>query len=246
MVLSWIKNIGKNTLYYPGCLTKEILKQEFENYKKIFSKLGIDFIMLPHDEFCCGLPVLDAGYKKLAKQLAQKNFELFKKRKINKIITNCPSCYHTFRTIYPELLKEWNIPIEHATVTILKSLEKKGIEFDDTKKEREVVTYHDPCYLGRYEGIYNEPREVIRLLGGRIKELKHNKKNALCCGGGGGLRANNPKLSKAIARLRVQEMPKQIEKIISPCGLCFANLKSATDKSEEFSSFVLRKLEELK
>jgi heterodisulfide reductase subunit D len=241
-LINWVKNLGSNTLYFPGCLTKGVLKQEFENYKKIFNKLGIDYILLSNEEVCCSLPVLNAGYKKDARKLAEKNFEIFKKYKITKIITNCPSCYHAFKEVYPKILREWNIEVEHVTATILNALKKKDYKI----KEKENVSYHDPCHLGRYSGIYNEPRKVIELLGGKIIEMKYNKENAICCGGGGGLKANFPEISKEIAKKRVELLPDNVSKLISPCGLCYLNLKTATDKSEEFSSFVLRKLEGIK
>jgi heterodisulfide reductase subunit D len=230
---------GKKTLYYPGCLTKGVLKQEFENYKEIFNRLGIDFVLL-QDEFCCGLPVLNGGYRKDARKLAKKNLDLFKKHGIKKIITNCPSCYHTFKKIYPTIINNWDIEVEHTTISILRQLKKRGIRYDDEEKEQ--VTYHDPCHLGRHSGIYDEPREVVELLGGKLVEMAHNRNNALCCGGGGGMRANFPDTAKKIAKLRVKEAGKEINKIISPCPLCFANLKTADERSTEFSTFVLGKL----
>ncbi|MBT3397819.1 (Fe-S)-binding protein [archaeon] len=244
-ILSYIKGIGSNTLYYPGCLTEGVLSQEFENYKEIFNKLGVDFILLPNKP-CCGLPVLNAGYKKDARKLAKKNLELFKKHSIKKIITNCPSCYHTFKEIYPTLLRDWDIEVEHATITILNALQKKRIRFKGNDEDREPITYHDPCHLGRYSEIYDEPRQVIELLGGKIIEMRHNKRTAMCCGGGGGVRANFPELAKKIAKKRSEEVPKIATKIISPCGLCFANIKSADERSTEFSTFVLGKLRGLR
>lgn len=241
-LINWLSNIGNATLYYPGCLTKGVLKDEFNNYKEIFNILGIDYILLPETEFCCGLPVLNGGYKKDFRELAQKNFELFKKYNVKKIITNCPSCYHTFKEIYPKILVGWQIEVEHATVTILRALEKKGMKNNFISKEQ--VSYHDPCHLGRYSGIYEEPRKIIQILGGEILELKNNRENALCCGGGGGLRANFSDVSKEIAKKRIESLPVEFKKIIAPCPLCYLNLKSATEKSEEFSSFVLRKLKE--
>tara|TARA_Y100000310_G_scaffold344729_1_gene459096 strand:+ start:88 stop:828 length:741 start_codon:yes stop_codon:yes gene_type:complete len=241
-IKKWLRK--GNVLYYPGCLVKGVLKQELENYKFIFNKLGIDFIMLV-DEVCCGLPALNAGYKKDCRKLARKNFGLFKARNIVKIITNCPSCYHTFKEVYPDLVREWDIEVEHATVAILNGLKKKKIDFSSLPEgEKDVMTYHDPCHLGRYSGIYDEPRKVIELLGGKVVEFGKNREEAFCCGGGGGVRANFPKLSKDIVTKKTFFMPKQAEKVVSPCGLCYANLKDATEKSEEFSSFVRRKLEE--
>jgi len=194
------------TLYYPGCLTKGVLKEQLGNYKEIFNRLGIDFVMLPDGEVCCGLPVLNAGYRKDARKLAKKNFDLFKKNGIKKIITNCPSCYHTFKKIYPELVKEWDFEIEHATVSILNALKKKGIKWGGLNEERELVVYHDPCHLGRYSGIYEEPREVIERLGGKIFEFELNRNDAICCGAGGGMRANFPNIAKVAAMKRIKEL----------------------------------------
>ena len=236
----------EKTLYFPGCLTKGVAKQEFENYKEIFNKLKIDFIMLPEKENCCGLPVLNAGFKKDTRKLANKNFKLFKENKITKIVTNCPSCYHTFKDIYPELVRDWDIEIEHATVTILNALEKRKIEYKGINEDRPIVSYHDSCHLGRYAGIYEEPRKVIELLGGKIIEMRLNKENSLCCGAGGGVRANFRETAIKAAKLRTKEMPKEATKLISACALCHSNLKTATDKSTEFSTFVLGRLRGLR
>lgn len=231
-------NVGKKTLYYPGCMLKGVLTTEQENYKKILNKLGVDFIMLPSEEVCCGSPVYNAGYRKDARKLAEKNFELFKSRKIGKIITPCAGCYNMFKNEYPLLLRDWDIEVEHATQTILRNLKLKKIaSFVD-----EVVSYHDPCHLGRYSGIYDEPREIIRLLGGNLKEMTHNRENALCCGAGGGMRANYPETAKDIAKKRMAEAPKDAEKILTPCGLCHANLSTADGRSVEFSTWVLGRL----
>ncbi|MEA3248354.1 MAG: (Fe-S)-binding protein [Nanoarchaeota archaeon] len=239
-LIGWVKSLGGKVLYYPGCLTKSVLSQEFENYKEIFNKLGVDFILLSDKETCCGLPVLNAGYRKDARKLAKKNFDLFKKNSVTKIITNCPACYHMFKEVYPKLVREWDIEVEHVTVTIFEALKKRGIKFRGSDEERGIVSYHDPCYLGRYSEIYDEPRKVIELLGGKIAEMKFNRENAICCGGE--MRVNFPNVSKKIAMERVKFIPSDATRIISPCGLCYLNLKSASEKSIEFSSFVLGKL----
>jgi Fe-S oxidoreductase len=237
--MGMFSNFGKKTLYYPGCMLKGVLTTEQENYKKIFNKLGIDFIMLPSEEICCGSPIYNAGYKKDARKLAQQMFDLLKAKKITKILTPCPGCYNMFKNEYPKLLREWDIEVEHATQAILKKLKEKKL----ASYIEEVVTYHDPCHLGRYSGIYDEPREIITILGGRLKEMTHNRENSLCCGAGGGLRANFPEIAKNIAKKRTEEAPKDAEKILSPCGLCHANLSTADGRSEEFSTWVLGRLE---
>jgi Fe-S oxidoreductase len=245
-ILNWISSLGYNTLYYPGCLAKIALKENMENYKKIFNMLGIDFIMLSPEEVCCGLPVINAGYKKEVKSLVKKNFSVFKKQGIKKIITNCPSCYHMFKDEYPKIVKEWDIEVEHATQVILNALKNKNIASYPIKEQ---VTYHDSCHLGRYCGIYEAPREVITLLGGEIIEMKYNRENAICCGAGAGVKANYPELAKSIAKAKMSHLPPQVDVIISACSLCASNLQSGMEKgsskkSEEFSQFVLRKLQE--
>jgi len=243
-IVEWVKSFGEKVLYYPGCLTKGVLTEQFENYKEIFNRLGIDFVLLSNEEICCGLPILNAGYRKDARKLAKKNFDIFKKKGITKIVTNCPSCYHMFKETYPTMVREWNIEVEHVTVTILNALKKKKIKYKG--EEKEIVSYHDPCHLGRYGGIYEEPRQVIELLGGKIIEMKNNREDAICCGAGAGMRANFPEVAKKSAKKRVTNIEGHVNKIISPCGLCYANIKSATGKSVEFSSFVIGRLNEIK
>lgn len=236
----------EKVLYFPGCLTKNVFGDYMQNYKEIFNILKIDFILLSNDESCCGIPVINGGYKKDSRKLAKKNFELFKRNGITKIITNCPSCYHAFKDLYPGMLRDWDIEVEHASITILKALEKRGIAYSGPDEKRVTVSYHDSCHLARFCEITEEPRHVIELLGGKINEFKHNRKNAMCCGAGGGLRANFPTTAKKIAALRMKDVPHESESVISACSLCYANLKTASEKSEEFSSFVLRRLEEIK
>lgn len=217
-ILSILKGKG-NTLYYPGCLTKYVLKPETENYKKILEKINVDFIMLP-DEFCCGSPVLNAGYEKEGIKLARKNLELFKKHNVTNIITNCPACFKTFRE-YKELLPDWNIEVEHITKVILDYIKKKKVLYET----RERASYHDPCHLGRHSGIYNEPREILNRLGYEIIEMKNNRENSLCCGGGAGLKANNPELADKIAKKRIKQAKEiGVNKLITTCPLCFSHM----------------------
>jgi Fe-S oxidoreductase len=235
---NFFKRLTSKTLYFPGCLTKSILKKEYENYKEIFNLLKIDYVLMNDKDFCCGLPAYNGGYKKETTKLAKKILDYLNEKNISKIITNCPSCYHTFKEIYPKLIRGWDIQVEHATQTIYNSLKKKN--FKNMPKEK--VTYHDPCHLGRYEKIYDEPRKVIEILGRQIIEMKYSKENALCCGGGGGVRANYESLAKNIAKKRVQDISEEISRIITPCGLCYSQLNEADPRTIEFSTFVLSRL----
>lgn len=232
-----------NILYYPGCMTKFVLKEETENYKKILDKLGIDFIMLPDSEFaCCGSPARNAGYEKDARKLARKNLETLKKFNISKIITNCPACFKTFSQDYKEMLPDWDVEAEHITITILNKLKNKLSLIKN--KQQGKITYHDPCHLGRHSGIYEEPREILKLLGYELVEMLNNKQDALCCGGGAGLKVNNPELANEIAKKRIKQAQDiRAEKIITTCPLCFSHMKENSGvEVVEFSKVVAEAL----
>jgi len=231
------------TFYYSGCVKGPDFSK---NYKEIFDKLGIRYITLDKEKFTCGSTIHELGYKKEFRSLVIKNEEILKNYRINKIITSCSQCYYILKKIYPEFLRNFNIEIEHASVIILRALKKKKINFRESEEKRTLVGYQDPCYLGRYCNIYEEPRQIIEILGGKILEFDDNRNRAICCGAGGGVYLNQPFLSKDIARKRVNRLDKKASKLITPCNLCYISLSSATENSEELSTFIINKLNELK
>jgi Fe-S oxidoreductase len=130
------------------------------------------------------------------------------------------------------LKTEYGLNVEHITQTVLKNLHR----FDKNKFAGEKITYHDPCHLGRYSDIYDEPRKILEYLGYEVIELKDNKEKSLCCGGGGGLRGHDLATAKKIAKLRLKEV--KTKRIISPCPMCYAHLKeSAKDTDIEVIEF---------
>jgi len=240
-ITNWIKNIGKNTAYYPGCLTKYVLTGEMESYKRILSKLGIDFITIP-EEMCCGSPAINAGYEKDARVLARKNLEIFKKYNVKRIITNCPACFKVLGRDYKEFMPDWDMEVDYILKVILKKIKSNPKLIEN--KFHEKITYHDPCHLGRASGIYEEPREILRLIGFNIVEMKHNREESLCCGGGAGLRTNNPELANRIAKKRIKEAKETgVEKIITPCPMCFKHMEENSNiKVIEFSQVLAEAL----
>jgi len=230
--------LDTNTLYYPGCLNKYVTKRISHNYETILQKAGINFIKLSGTELCCGSPALNAGYSQDFKELAQKNYNLFKERGIKKIITPCPACYYIFGKKYAETLENWDITVEHATQTIHKALNDGRLKIK--MKIKEKVTYHDPCHLGRRSRVYEEPREIIQMLGYEIVEMKDNKKKAMCCGAGGGLKNNNPELSQQIMNRRIKQAKElRIKKIITPCSMCYKQLRNSEIEIKELSEVVV-------
>lgn len=215
-----------NTLYYPGCLSKYVAKDLADNYRQLLHGEGIDFIELPNLEVCCGSPVKNAGFQEEFKKLARKNLATFQAHGVSKIITHCPACAYVFGHDYPELLgEEWPIEVKHIS-QILSPKNENASSTNSTK-----LTYHDPCHLGRYSKLYEEPRQLLRGDGFQISEMNLNREQAFCCGGGGGLRANNLELSEKVAAERVKQAEKTGAEILcTACPLCYLQLKQAAEK----------------
>ncbi len=228
------KILGKSTLYYPGCFTKNILPGIEKNYEEILNNLGVNFIKLKDLEYCCGSPVLRAGMKNDFEEIKNKNIEIFKNHNVGLIITNCPACFNMFKFEYK--LSEQGIEVEHITQTInRKSPKLQVLNLKD-------IFYHDPCHLGRLSNIYDEPRDILRNNGYNVCEFSKNRENSFCCGGGGGLVNNNPELSKNIAEKCLSELLKD-STITSPCPMCFYQFKNNSDSIDvkEFSEIILDK-----
>ncbi len=201
---------ARNILYYPGCLTKFVLEDIMNNYRNILDQINIDFITLKEKEVCCGSPVLNAGYEQDFDELKRKNLQLFDEHGVKKIIVNCPACYHIFS-------KHYNFKVEHITQTILKKIDYFDMRFN------EKITYHDPCHLGRYSDIYGEPRKILKKIGFKVVELEKNKQDSLCCGGGGGLKANYSGMANKIAKNILKNV--KTKKLITTCPMCYAHFK---------------------
>ena len=234
------KLLGGNILFYPGCMEKFVFKEQEKNYEEILRRIRIDFIKLKDLEVCCGSPVLNAGYFEDFKTLAKKNLKVFKEHGVKKIITPCPACFKTFKLEYPKVIEDFDIEVEHMTQTIFKALKEGKLKFKKLKKVK--VTYHDPCHLGRYCGVYEEPREIIKALGFDLVEMEFNRENAFCCGGGGGLRSNYPELAEEIAKERMKQALKtRAEILVTCCPLCYACLKEVEKrmKVKELSELLI-------
>lgn len=191
---------GKSsTVYFPGCITYFKFRESYQLYQKIFSKLGIDFRVL--DPICSGLEPWEAGYNNEARKIAKKNLDIFNQEGVKSIITSSPGCYKIFSQNYPEMLPYWDIEVKNLWELILEKLKDKNHLIKE--KAMEIITYHDPCYLGRYCKIYEEPREILELIGYQVKEMDNSKEESFCCGSCGNLPSISPLLANKIAKERI-------------------------------------------
>lgn len=238
-----LKSSG-NTLYYPGCLTKFVAKDVLANYKELLQMCGEDFVILEDKEVCCGSPALNAGYPEDFKALAEKNLKIFKEYGIKKIVTGCPSCFEMLNNKYVEALgDQWDIEVEHMTTYLLRQFRSGKLKLPRLEVK---ATYHDPCHLGRYSKIYEEPRDLLKELGVDLREMALNRENAFCCGAGGGVQSNNKPLAEKIAGERAdQALATEADYLITPCPMCTYNLRNGAKgkiKVVEFSDALLGKI----
>ena len=171
-------------------------------FVKVLQAAGVDFAVLGAEESCTGDPARRAGGELTYQMLAKANIELLDGYKIRKIITTCPHCFNTMANEYPEFGGKYELIHHTELIRDLISSGKLKLKRDLTS-----VTYHDPCYLGRHNGVYDAPREVLGSVSQTgIQELPRNRSRSLCCGAGGGYAWMDDKLEKRINHMRLEEV----------------------------------------
>jgi len=215
-----------DTLLYLGCLSSYLLKNVAASSYLVLKKLDLNFMIL-EDEGCCGIYLYESGRTDLAKKIFQKNAERFKSLGIRRIITPCNGCMQCFKHFYPELLGETDFSVHHV-VEVIYDLLKGNPEV--LKRIQRIVTCQDPCRLARLEGITEEPRQILKWCGAKLKEMKENREDAPCCGAGGGIRSVYRDLSMEMAS-NLLSMAKT-ETVVSTCPFCTFNLGYTSGKKE--------------
>ena len=180
------RNEKPEYLFWVGCAGAfdDRYKKVTIAFTKILSYLNISYAVLGKEETCTGDPARRAGNEMLYQMQAMQNIERFSSYEIKKIITICPHCYNIFKNDYPDLGGNYEV---FSYIELLDQWINGGILL--IKKDalnNPLITFHDPCYLGRANGIYKEPRNILGHLTGNVVEMKRHKSFALCCGGGGG------------------------------------------------------------
>ena len=223
-ILSELKTQGIDPeyLFWVGCAGSfdERSKKVTKAFIKILNKANISFAILGKEESCTGDPAKRAGNEFLFQMKAISNIEILNSYNIKKIVTTCPHCFNTLKNEYPEL--GGNYEVIHHTQLINDLIKDGRIGVSGGTFKGKKITFHDPCYLGRANNVYEAPREIINKLDSELVEMKSCKSKSLCCGAGGAQMFKEPeKGNKDINIKRSEEALKTKSEIIAVgCPFC--------------------------
>jgi heterodisulfide reductase subunit D len=217
--------------YFVGCVSA-MFPMSYpipQGFAAVLQSASVRFTTLAGEEWCCGFPLFMSGQLKQAEVLIRHNVEQMRALGVPRIVATCPSCYHMWCHLYPEILgEELGFEVSHA-VEVLRDLIVDGrLELAEPKRTG-VVTYHDPCDLGRKGGIYEAPREALsRVPGWTFVEMQQSREHALCCGGGGNLETFDPPLVEEVAAKRIAQAAEVgADVLVSACPQCVRTLAKA-------------------
>ena len=210
-------------LFWVGCAGSfdDRAKKITKAFVKLLNKANVEFAVLGTEESCTGDPAKRAGNEFLFQMQAMTNIEVLNAYEVKKIVTACPHCFNTLKNEYPELGGTYEV-VHHTE--LLKSLLDDGrLTIEGGKFKGKRITFHDPCYLGRANDVYEAPRELIQKLEAELIEMKRCKTNGLCCGAGGAQMFKEPEKGDKDINVERTEDAIEVSPNIIATGCPFCN-----------------------
>ena len=249
---NWAKDLevkefseGTEVLYFSCCYTSydPRLKKVAQATADLLTKAGVDFGILGAKEMCCGESVRKAGNETLFRRLARENIKTFIENGVKKILVSSPHCYHAFKNEYSEF--KVNFEVVH-TAQYFPQLINEG-RLKPTKEYKKQVTYHDPCYLGRHNGIYDEPREALKSIPGlELNEMSESRQNSLCCGMGGSRIWMETAKEERFSNLRLQQAREVgAEVLATSCPYCITQFEDSRLTQKDGESTQIKDITEI-
>ena len=230
------KGENPEVLFWVGCAGSfdQRAQRITRAFTKILQKTGISFAVLGKEEMCTGDPVRRAGNEFVFQMMAYQNIQILNGYGIKKIVTACPHCFNIFKNEYPEL--GGNYEVVHHTTFLQQLIDEGRIklkEGGDFKGKK--ITYHDSCYLGRANDIYEAPRKVLEMLDAGLVEMKRCKSTGLCCGAGGAQMFKEEE--KGTTRINIERSREALETganvIATACPFCNTMLTDGVKNAEK-------------
>ncbi len=211
---------GMEILYFVGCYPSydPRLMKVAKATVEILDRAGVDFGILGDKESCCGESIRKTGAEDVFRAVARENIKTFIDRGVKRIVVSSPHCYHTLANEYPEFMVHFEV--SHISQYLLELIREGRLEL--TGEYAKTITYHDPCYLGRHNGIYDEPRTILKSIAGlELVEMADSREDSLCCGGGGGrIWMDTPKKER-FSDLRLEQAKKVgAQELVTCCPYC--------------------------
>lgn len=200
---------------------------------QILGRSGIDFTVMGGQEWCCGFPLYTGGMSDAIHELAAHNLESVLATGAKTLVSTCASCFHTWKHIYPEMLSDFpkDLEVLHATEYLSRLVEQGRVKLGPVER---VITYHDPCDLGKRNGIIDEPRFILNSIPGiELREMVNNRQNSLCCGGGGNVEAFSPDAVMQASKNRLEQAVNTgAEYLVSACQQCMRTFFNGAKKNQ--------------
>jgi len=199
---------------------------------EVLQKAGVDFAILGDEEMCCGDPARRSGHEYLFQIMAMQNIEILGNYKFKRIVTMCPHGVHVLRHEYSRMGGEYTVI--HYT-ELLEELVKSGALKLKAESGQDRITFHDPCYLGRYQGEYEAPRRLLKAAGGgtRLVEMAQNRDQSFCCGAGGGGMWKEEEGESRMSHARLEDARKcGAGTLVTACPYCAVMFKDAIEETE--------------
>ena len=232
-------------LYFPGCYPSfdPRMKKVARATADILNKAGVNFGILGEKESCCGESIRKTGAEELFVKLAKENIKTFIDQGVSKILVSSPHCYHTFKNEYPEFMVHFEIV--HMAEYLFELIQTGRLEIN--KEYKKTITYHDPCYLGRHNNIFDEPREVLKSVPGiEFNELFESRSESLCCGGGGGRVWMETDKEQRFGALRLQQaLDVGAEELVTCCPYCITMFEDSRITMEIEDKIVIKDITEI-
>jgi Fe-S oxidoreductase len=234
-------------LFWVGCAGSfdDRAKKITKAFVKLLNKSNVDFAVLGAEESCTGDPAKRAGNEFLFQMQAVTNIEVLNGYEVKKIVTTCPHCFNTLKNEYPSL--GGNYKVVHHTQFLRDLLNEGRLSIEGGQFKGKRITFHDPCYLGRANNVYEAPRDLIRKLDAELVEMKSCKSRGLCCGAGGAqmFKDAEPGNKEVNIERTEQALDTKPEIIAAGCPFCNTMMTDGVKNKEKEGKIAVMDVAEL-